>query len=205
MGDQADSPAEGREGSGLQILLVRAAETPFSRQGRFEGDIDVPLTERGRRLCRRMLTEVLHPMGGVDGVYSAGNQGSRETAEILAAANSNRIRILPGLRGVSFGLWEGQLVTDVRHRHRRIFNQWQREPSSISPPEGEEMDCAIRRTHSAVRSISRKHRLGTVCVVAPGMVISLIYCHLMRIDPERVFEAAGDLSDVEVVSAEDAR
>jgi probable phosphoglycerate mutase len=203
--DHLETPNVPGDAHGLRVVLVRTAETPFSRQGRFEGDIDLPLTDRGRQSCRRLLAEVLRPLGVVDTVYASGNQGSRETAEILAAANSNRIRVLSGLRGVSFGLWEGQLISDVRQRHRRIFLQWQRQPNSITPPEGEKTERAIKRTLATVRNIMKRHRTGTVCIVAPRMVIALIYCHLRSIDPERVFEAGRNLGRVEVVMAQAAR
>jgi broad specificity phosphatase PhoE len=181
-------------GQGLVLVLVQAAETDFSRSGRLEGDVDVPLTPRGRMRSRRIMEEVLLPMGGVVAVYTARNQGSRETAEILAAANSNRIRVMDELKGVSFGLWEGQLVADVRQRHARIWD-----PMGMTPPEGEEMGRAFARTAVAVKAIRRRHRGGNVAVVAPEAVISLVYCHLKGRPAAEVFRIGREIGHFEIV------
>lgn len=186
-------------GRGPVIVLVAAAETDFSRCGRLEGDVDVPLTPKGRMRSRRIMEEVLLPLGGVDAVYTARNQGARETAEILAAANSNRIRVLDQLKGVSFGLWEGQLVADVRQRHARIWECWMRDPMGMTPPEGEEMARACARTAAAVKTIRRRHRDGNVAVVAPEAVISLVYCHLKGRPAADVFQVGRELGAFEIV------
>ena len=200
MTEGTESGKNGRRGP--TFVLVRAAETVFSRGGRLEGDVDVPLTPQGRARSRKVLDEVLRPLGVVDAVYSAGNQGSRETAEILAAANSNRVRVMDELDGVSFGLWEGQLVADVRQRHSRIWEQWMRDPLSITPPEGEEIGKAFARTGSALRSIRRKHREGIVAIVAPETIISLFYCHLSGRPADDVFRVGREIGKVEIFPAE---
>jgi probable phosphoglycerate mutase len=189
------------ERSGVRVVLVRAGETEFTRAGRFQGDVDIPLTERGREQTRSVTEDVLDATGCVDAVYCAANQSARETAEIVASANSNRIRILPDLRGVSFGLWEGQLVTEVRHRHTRIFDTWRREPTSIAPPQGEEIEDAYSRAGSAVRSILKKHKDGAVAVVAPDAMIALLYCRLAELPANEVFQVEERLGRMEVVSS----
>lgn len=188
----------------LRLVLVRQAESEFSSQGRMAGDVDVPLTERGRTASRRILDGFPEVNGDVSGVYTAGNQAARETAEILAEADGRRVRVLPDLRGISLGLWEGQLVADVRDRHGRIFAQWSRDPTSITPPEGEEMKNAFARAKAAARTIRRKHRKGTVVVVAPDAVIALLVCHLTGRTPDRVFEVMKGLDPVEVVNGHEA-
>lgn len=194
------SEDERKEAAGvLRVVLVRAGETDFTRSGRFQGDVDVPLTERGREQSRRLTEEVV-ALGGADAVYCSANQSARETAEIVAAANSNRIRILPELRGVSFGLWEGQLVTEVRHRHTRMYERWRREPTAIAPPQGEEMEDAFSRAESAVRAITKRHREGAVAVVAPGTMIALLLCRLSNLPANDVFEVEARIGSVEVVS-----
>lgn len=183
---------------GPRLVLVPAAETAFDRKGRLEGDVDVPLTERGRAASRRILEEVLRPMGGVDAVYTAANRGSRETAEILVEANHGRVRILRELHGVSFGLWEGQLVSDVRSRHERMYGQWRRDASSMTPPGGEDMESAYLRASNVVERIRKKHKGGTVAVVAPSLMISLVCCRLEGEPASRALDVADELDGVRV-------
>ena len=183
----------------LRVVLVRAAETEFTRAGRFQGGVDVPLTDEGREESVELTAGVAESLGRLDAVYCAADQSARETAEIVASADSNRIRILRDLKGVSFGLWEGQLLAEVKRRHGRIFEQWRRAPRTIAPPEGEEIDDAFDRAGSAVKVIAKKHREGSVAVVAPATMIALVYCRLRGLPAETVFDVEDRIGPVEVV------
>jgi len=184
----------------LRLVFFRAAETGFTRAGRMEGNVDLPLTDRGRSSVGRLVTETLEPLGGPDAIYSAANQSSRETAEVVAGGNGMRVKVLSGLRGLALGLWEGQLLADVRQRHARIYENWSRDPLCITPPGGEEMEDALRRTKAAANTILKKHRRGTVAVVAPEAVIGLLCCHLGHCTPDRVFTLTRNLGPAEVVA-----
>jgi probable phosphoglycerate mutase len=193
MREKAARPRGAAPESPLTLLLVRAAETEFSRQGRLEGDVDIPLTDRGRRRCADLVPE------GVEHVYTAGNRSARETAEIVAGNGSKKVKVLDSLHGISLGLWEGQLASELRFRHGKVFESWVRDPLSVTPPAGESMEDAYARTGSALKAITRKHRKGTVAVVAQGAVISLLYCRLKALPPGRVFDVDRSLGDVEPV------
>ncbi|MEN8152159.1 MAG: histidine phosphatase family protein [Planctomycetota bacterium] len=186
-------PAE--EGA-FRLVLIRAAETVFRRDRRLEGDVDLPLTDRGRADARR----VAAGSGAVEAVYSAGNRSSRETAEIVAKGVGLPLKVLSGLRGLSYGLWEGQMLVDVRQRFSRAYESWQRDPFCITPPGGEEMEDALRRTKAATNTILRKHRKGTVAVVAPEAVIGLVHCHLGECPPDELFRLTSRMGHVETVT-----
>jgi broad specificity phosphatase PhoE len=191
------SPWRDRSAS-TRLVLVRPAETDFRRKGRFEGNIDLPLTAGGRHQVERVEEDLRSMEGGVAAVYSGGDQAARETAEVLARLDSRRVRVLPQLSGVSFGLWEGQLAADVRNRHCRIYEQWRRDACSITPPCGEDMEHAAKRAGSAVRFIRKKHRKGSVIIVAADCLRGLIWCALNDQPPGRVFSVCRSLGAVEV-------
>lgn len=181
-----------------RLILVRPAETDFRRKGRLEGQVDLPLTPEGRREVVRLLGEVRPVADRLRAVYCGGDQASRETATALSGLDSGRIRVLPQLDGVSFGLWEGQLAVDVRNRHSRMYEQWRRDACSITPPCGEEMEIAAERASSALRLIRNKHRKGTVIVVASECLRGLIWCRLNDEPAGKVFQICRSLSPVEV-------
>jgi broad specificity phosphatase PhoE len=184
-----------------RLFLVRPAETEFGRKGRLQGHVDLPLTANGRDEVRE-LREYLAPLvEGLRAVYCGDEQATRETATALAALDSDRVRVLPQLAGVSFGLWEGQLAVDVRNRHSRMYDQWRRNACSITPPCGEDMESAAKRASSAVRFIRKKHRKGSVIVVASESLRGLIWCLLHDQPAGKVFEICSSLSAVEVVES----
>jgi broad specificity phosphatase PhoE len=193
-----ESGGEPANGESIRLVLFAAAETEFARDGRLVGDLDLPLTERGREVSKERAAEFLEPDGDLQAVYSSPNQGARETAAILA--NGSRVKVIPELRGVALGLWEGQRREDVKHRHTRIYHSWCKDPVCISPPGGEEMTDAFLRTNTAVRTILKRHKRGSVAVVASETVIALLLCHLQGMTANRVFEVGRGLGPVEVVS-----
>ncbi|MBD3161605.1 MAG: hypothetical protein GF328_05830, partial [Candidatus Latescibacteria bacterium] len=141
----------------------------------------------------------------LSGVYTSKSQAARETAEILSRANSRRVRIADGLEGVSLGLWEGQLEVDVRQRHQKAFETWRKDPFAVTPPGGEDMSEADGRTWKAAKSILKKHRRGTVVLVAPPTVVGLVYCRLMGLTANRVFDVTGRLGAFEVLGTPASR
>ena len=187
---------EPAEDAAFRLVLIRAAETGFRRSGRMEGDVDLPLTDRGGADSRRIAAGI----GSVQAIYSATNQSSRETAEIVAEGTGLRVKVLHGLRGLSLGLWEGQIESDVRQRFARVYESWRRDPFCIAPPGGEELNDAHRRTKAAVKTILKKHRRGTVAVVAPETVIGLVRCHLGECSPDELFRRTSRMRHAETVS-----
>ncbi len=181
-----------------RLILVSPAETDFRRKGRLQGNVDIPLTQGGRMEVERWLDEVRPVADHVAAVYAGGDQAARETAAILARLDCQRVRVLPQLSGVSFGLWEGQLATDIHNRHLKMYEQWRRNACSITPPCGEDMEDAAKRASSAVRFIRKKHRKGSVIVVASECLRGLIWCVLNDEPAGRVFDVCRSLSPVEV-------
>ena len=195
--ERLTGPAEDRF---FRLVLIRAAETGFRRSGRMEGDVDLPLTTRGRAGARRIAVTLAEEHQVPVALYCAANQSSRETAEIVAEGAGLRVKVLPGLRGLSLGLWEGQILADVRQRFARVYDCWKRDPFCITPPGGEDMEDAHRRTRAAVNTILRKHRKGTVAIVAPEFVIGLVRSHLGECPPDELFRHTGRTGHVETVS-----
>jgi broad specificity phosphatase PhoE len=181
-----------------RLFLVRAAETDFGRKGRLQGNVDLPLTAEGRGEVLRQVEQLRPLVGGGATVYCGSDLAARETAILLSPLCSGRLRVLPQLAGVSFGLWEGQLAVDVENRHSRMYEQWLRNACCITPPGGEEMDRAAKRASSAVRLIRKKHRKGSVIVVASDCLRGLIWCALHDQPAENVFQICRGLSPVEV-------
>lgn len=162
----------------LELWLVRHGETPASRDGRFAGWDDVPLTERGADQAR-----ALRPvLGGerFDGVWSSDLQRAVDTARLAwgEAARDRR------LREISFGELEGQPWDAVDERHRQALVEF----AGFDPPGGETLERVGARlddflgglprgrhlvfTHGGViRLLSR--RAGEMEFVATGTVLAL--------------------------------
>ena len=92
------------------IWLVRHGQTEMNRVGRFQGRLDLPLTELGEAQARRVGARLQAPAAEVGGdwVIDASPLGrTRRTAALIAEVTGLAVRHDPRLAEVDFGPWEG--------------------------------------------------------------------------------------------------
>ena len=156
----------------LKILVICPGTTEFDLERRILGTLDVPLSNG----AASEVTESIRQLGGqsIDALYSSPSQSSQQTAELLSNAFSIKNKKLDRLINLNMGLWQGLLVEEVKRKHPKVFKQWQCQPAIICPPEGEMLETAQRRVETVLAKISKKHKDGTVAIVAPEPLASLI-------------------------------
>ncbi len=89
----------------VPFVFLRHGQTDWNRDGRLQGQTDVPLNETGRRQARaagRVLRDL--PLSGV--VHSPLGR-ARETAELAAGGRGLGLAVAPGLGECGFGALEG--------------------------------------------------------------------------------------------------
>jgi phosphoserine phosphatase len=64
-------------------------------------------------------------------------------------------------------------VDEIRHKHPKVFRQWQEQPENICPPEGEMLCDARGRIKTALTKLVRKQKVGTIGLVLPEPLASL--------------------------------
>jgi len=162
----------------VQILLVRAGCTDFDDQGRIKGTLDIPLNEAGQGQVSQLVGD-LHTVE-IDHVYASPCRSAEQTAELLAADHKIKVKKLTDLQNLDHGLWHGKLIDEVRTSQPKVFRQLQEHPQTVCPPEGEPVGAALERVRSAVLRLVRKHRIGTIAIVVPEPLASLVRSTLSR-------------------------
>ena len=137
------------------LFLARHGETDWNRDGRFQGQADPPLNERGR-LQARALAERLAGVG-LDAIYSSDLRRALETAEIVAATRRATVIADPGLREIDVGSWTGLTREQVAERF-----------PGAERHDGETVEDFRARVLAAVERIARSHPGGRVLVVSHG-------------------------------------
>ena len=156
----------------VQILLVRAGCTDFDDQGRIKGTLDIPLNEAGQEQATQLVSE-LHDVE-ITQVYASPCRSAEQTAELLAADHKIKAKTLTELQNLDHGLWHGKLIDEVRTSQPKVFRQLQDHPETVCPPQGESVGAALERVRSVVLRLIRKHRSGTVAIVVPEPLASLV-------------------------------
>jgi broad specificity phosphatase PhoE len=164
----------------VKILLVRAGSTDFDEQGRIKGTLDIPLSEAGQGQVGRMIAE-LHKTQ-MDHLYASPCRSAQQTAELLAIDHKLKVKTLDELQNLDHGLWHGKLIDEVRLSQPKVFRQLQDHPETVCPPDGEPISNAIERVRMELARLTRKHKTGTIALVIPEPLATLVRSILSHSD-----------------------
>jgi probable phosphoglycerate mutase len=172
---------------GPRLLLVRHGETDWNRQGRFQGQIDIPLNDNGRRQAEaaaRFLADV-----PIDRAYTSAMARPRQTAELILAAHPGvPLTATTGLLEIGHGLWEGRLEAEIAEGWPSLLADWKRAPQTVQMPEGETIQQVWDRSMACWNRIAAG--LGpdeTGLVVAHDAVNKTILCALLGLTPADIW------------------
>jgi len=155
-----------------RFLFIRHGETDWNREGRWQGQADVPLNAVGLAQAAR-LAEELYNTAHLDAIYASDLKRAYQTAEALAAVYGLPIHLDPRLREIHQGEWQGLLVTEIEARYERIFHLRRQDPWSMAPPGGETAADVRKRVVEALAELAARHPYETVAIVAHGFVLAV--------------------------------
>ena len=169
--------------AGPRLLLVRHGETDWNRQGRFQGQIDIPLNSNGQAQAEaagRALADVR-----INRAYTSSMARPRQTAEaILKAHPGVPLTSTRGLVEIGHGLWEGRLEREIAEGWPQLLADWKRAPETVEMPEGETIQQVWDRSLSCWRTIAASlDNDETALVVAHDAVNKTILCALLGLTP----------------------
>jgi phosphoserine phosphatase len=158
----------------VQIVLIRPGTSEFDEQGRIQGNLDIPLSERGQREVQQSIGELKCLKLSV--IYSSPCEAAWQTASTIAAELGIKAKQLDTLQNLDHGLWQGMLIDEVKRKQPKVFRQWQEHPEMVCPPEGEMFSDCRERVEAAFAKLQKKHREGAIGIVAPEPLASIIHC-----------------------------
>ena len=152
------------KGDGARLLLVRHGETDWNREGRFQGQIDIPLNATGRcqaEAAGRFLAPVT-----INRAYTSCMARPRQTAEaILASHPGVPLTSSAGLVEIGHGLWEGRLEQDIAAGWPELLANWKRAPHTVQMPEGETLQEVSERSLGTWQRIAASLGLKNVMIL----------------------------------------
>ncbi len=152
----------------MRLLLIRHGESLANAEGRLQGHLDIPLSERGRRQAER-LGERLAPLA-VEALYTSPLLRAKETAEILSARLGLSLEERAALMERNVGELEGLSREEIIAR----FPHYMPARTEIRRVEihGFEQDGEFaERVLQGLTAIIEAHPQQTVAVLTHGGVI----------------------------------
>jgi broad specificity phosphatase PhoE len=184
----------------VQIVLIRPGSTDYDNQGRIQGTLDIPLNEQGTQEVQRLI-DAIRPLG-ITTIYCGPCQSACQTASAIAEALGAKLKKLDPLKNIDHGLWQGMLIDDVKRKQPKVYRQLQEQPEIICPPEGEMLSEAQERVQTALAKILKKHNEGTLGLVVPEPLASVVLGYLSQSEIGDLWTGASVCGKWEVVSLE---
>ena len=185
----------------MRLLLVRHGETALNAERRFQGQVDPPLNERGRRQAAAA-ADLLADCT-LDGIYSSDLLRARETAEIIGRHQRHAIITSPLLRELSFGTWEGLTYREIVQLDRDHVERWTRDRANVAPPGGETVGQLHARLAQFLVEVRSRHASQTLLLVAHGGVIQLLVATALGLPPAAYWQFRIDPGSLSEISLQD--
>ena len=187
-----------------RLWLVRHGEPAEEYRGRCYGSLNVGLSENGRAQVARMARHL--SAEPVSAIYSSPRLRAVESAEILthvASAGERRIEIVPELREIDFGDFEGLSYDEIAERFPEHYRRWMDTPTEVQFPNGE-CEAQVRaRALGAFEKICGREAGRTAIIVSHSGVIRIVLAWALRMHHEDMFRLSQVHGAVNLLSLYD--
>ncbi|MEL6381095.1 MAG: histidine phosphatase family protein [Cyanobacteria bacterium J06626_18] len=201
-------PAMRSRYKGPRLLLVRHGETEWNRQKRFQGQIDIPLNENGKRQGEQA-AEFLRDVK-IDAAVTSSLSRPKETAEIILHHHPDiTLETTDGLKEIGHGEWEGLYDHEIEANYPGMLEQWQQQPEAVQMPGegGENLDQVWERAIATWKGIVAKYsgteESVTILVSAHDAINKALLCHVVGLGPDSFWKFKQGNGAVSVIDYPD--
>ena len=181
-----------------RVYLMRHGEVVNGGEKRYNGHIDVDITENGVQQMHRLAG--LLSGKNVSAIYSSDLIRSVKGAQIIAARLGISPTPLRELRERSVGAWEGLTAEEIRDRFPAEYVQWRSDLLGYRPPGGECLSDVRERVLPVFRRLVRSHPEQEIGMLLHGGVNRVIMAEALGMDLLNLFridQAFGALNIIE--------
>jgi alpha-ribazole phosphatase len=184
-------------GRATLIYLLRHGEVQNAETRRFIGHLDVPLSPRGEQQCA-VQAERLRAVR-LAGLFSSDLVRARRSAEIIGAPHGLAPTIVPALREMNMGRWDGLTAGEIRAREPAAFADWMSRVGEFPFPGGESVPDLLARVAPAFDAIAGAHAGAPVAIVAHGGPNRALLCRALGVPLSRLLAFGQDYGALSVL------
>lgn len=158
-----------------KVCIIRHGETDWNREGRIQGQLDIPLNEAGRAQALTMATNAAH--FNFSTLYSSDLARAMETARALAQCGNLEIQALPQLRERHFGNFQGVLKNEAPKLNPKAYELYKMRDLRYGFETGESLMAFAKRVINIFDWLIRHHTNQQIAVVCHAGVLDVMYRH----------------------------
>ena len=199
-------PSLPKKSNKKRIILVRHGETDWNKQGRFQGQIDIPLNQNGKAQAQAA-SEFLKNVS-IQKAFSSSLSRPRETAQIILKEHPGiEISLKENLKEIGHGKWEGKLESEIKSDWPDLLQEWKIQPEKVQMPDGENIkEVSTRSIQGWIEICESLKNDETALVVAHDAVNKTILCHLLGLTPSEIWmikQGNGGITIIDLSEKED--
>jgi probable phosphoglycerate mutase len=161
-----------------ELWLIRHGETFWNAEGRFQGQLDVPLSPKGMEQAVRVAERLGSSRLRFDGLYSSDLERARETARPIAQALKLELLLDERIREIDAGQLQGLLRPEIEERFPQFFKQTKLDPWNAKRPAGESMADVALRVCTFLHALPE----GRFAIVTHGGVIRAALREILKLE-----------------------
>ncbi len=181
----------------MRLMLVRHGETKWNKEGRFQGQSQIGLNEKGLEQAQQVAGAL--PSWRPTALYSSPLPRTFMTASMISEGISVPVASKEGLKEINLGLLEGITGTAMRTQYGGIYSSWREDPSDVVFPEGESIRQLQARAWHAVEEMEAAHVDDTIVAVSHNFAIRAILCACLGLPLSMFHRLRVDLASISIV------
>ena len=154
------------------LIFLRHGESEGNKNSRFNGNLDLLLTDRGRIQAQKT-AEYLDKFK-IDKVYASDLKRALETAEIVAKRQSLEVIKDKNLREIFGGDFEGKIYSELNKLYPVEFGMWLNDLGNCRCPNGESIRELLERFNTRIKEIATENKDKTILIGTHAMPIRVM-------------------------------
>ncbi len=182
----------------MKIILVRHGETQWNKLGKFQGQVDVALNQRGLAQARDAAKAALtwRPTA----LYSSPLRRTMQVAEEVSRKVGLPVTEDPRLMELNLGELEGATNRQMREEWSQVYRSWRENPGATVMPGGESMAQLRERVWQAFLEVEEAHLEDeAVMIVSHNFAIRCVISQLLGIPWSHFHGTYLDLGSVCII------
>jgi alpha-ribazole phosphatase/probable phosphoglycerate mutase len=180
-----------------RIYLVRHGQVEGFEEKRYNGQVNVPLTEVGKEQSKAISDNLSGVR--VDAIYSSDLERSKYCAELVAKTHGISSSAEPALRELHIGDWEGRTWAELQAACPDDWRARLNDLVSYKVPGGESLQDAADRIRPCVQKALEQHQGKTIVVVAHGGVNRIVLLDAIGATLEQAFSIEQDYGCINII------
>jgi len=188
----------------MRILLARHAETPWNAEGRYQGQIDIPLSATGRAQAKA-LGQRLKSVAITHAVASPLSRTQSTAKAALGVEREALLQLEPGFLEIAHGQWEGKLASEIQASDPKRLLAWHQAPDTVQMPGGESLAQVLERSWRAlVRVTEELTKDDILLIVAHDAVNRVILCKVLGLPLSKLWNFRQAPATLNLLEGRDA-